>query len=237
MNLKYGPLMVAAALTCGVGLTTGAYAATQAKPKAGAPSSTIAALFSPDMINADRAYVERRTGPAKYVNDDERKYVVGGCNLTIVYKNNAVRNMAIDELSSRCTFDLAKFYQQQKPTNAAALTFGAFDKMFGAISYFPQCLGSCGNSTDPSMTAHYGGSHAEQFYEVQVSNSYPYRGEAAGKAFDRLLKALPEAGGDDYSADCDPRMEAVAGGMFATVPVKSIVIGYGLDTNPARCGR
>ncbi|ATC34398.1 hypothetical protein CA606_19810 [Caulobacter vibrioides] len=216
-----------------------ANAATPAKPKAlSGPAPAITELFVADMLGADRAFVERRIGPAKYVNDGERKYVVAGCNVTINYKGNAVRNMAIDGLSNRCTFNVAKFYPQERLTDAASLTFGGFDKMFRNTVYFPQCFGTCGNSANPSLTAHYDGSHAEQFVEIQVSNSYPYRGAAADKAFRKVMDAITSTPSNiDDNADCSVAVSAIAQTYFTGVQINNIVVGYDLDTNPARCGR
>lgn len=215
-----------------------AHAAPAAKPATG-PSPAIAALFRPDMLSANRVYVERRIGPAKYVAGDVRTYVVGGCTVEVTYQDDSVRSMALSGLSNRCTFDLSKFFPSRKLGSATTLTFGGFTAAFGNVRYLPECLGSCGNSADPAMTAYYPGAHVEQFYEVQVSNDYPYRGAAADSAFDVLLNASRTKRQADplYNADCDRAVVAKAAPAFANVQIKGIRIGWDLDPNPARCDR
>lgn len=209
----------------------------KAKPVLG-PSPIIATLFTPDMLNADRAFVEQKLGPAKYVRGDERTYTVAGCAVEITYQGDAVRNMTIDGLSSRCTFSLAGFFPERKVGDAASLTFGEFSDVFQGARYLPSCFGSCGNSADPSLSAYFSGPHVEQFYEVMISNSYPYRGAGADKAIDAVLKATAEKRQDPmYDADCDPAAAMASQVAFADVPLKRITVGWDLDGNPARCGR
>jgi hypothetical protein len=215
-----------------------AHAALPAKPAAG-PSPAIAALFRPDMLDANRIYVERRIGPAKYVAGDVRTYVVAGCTVEITYKGDSVRSLALNNLSNRCTFDLSKFFPSHKSGSAYMLTFGGFATAFGDVKFLPECLGSCGNAADPAMAAYYSGAHAEQFYEVQVSNDYPYRGAAADSAFDVLLNASRNKREADplYNADCDRAVVSKAAPAFANVQIKGIRIGWDLDPDPARCGQ
>jgi hypothetical protein len=217
----------------------GSNAAPPAKPIAQPrPSPAITALFKPDMLGANRAFVDRKTGPAKYVEANVRTYVIDGCKVSIRYAKDSVRNLTLDGLSDRCTFDLAPFFPSTKLGAASRLTFGAFKAAFVTARYLPQCMGTCGNAADPAMSAYYSGSHAEQFYEIEISNSYPYRGPQARAAIDVVMDAASTFSADpSYQADCDPSTAQRAKGAFTNVQVKTITIGYDLDANPARCKR
>jgi hypothetical protein len=218
------------------------YAGAQPVVAAQPGSSALSSLFQPETLNSSLEWVEHQWGPAKYVEGDNRTYIIDGCKVTIGYVKNAVRNLGIETLGNQCNFDLKRFYPDAKIGQAASLTFGALDDALGGNSHpLPECLASCGNSADPAMNMLREGSHAENFISVLVSNDYPYRGPQAAKSLDALMNRMKAEHGINYltegKGDCDRHYEGVERALFRDVAVKTIRVGWDLDDNPARCGR
>lgn len=71
--------------------------------------SRLDAVFEPDVLGADRAYLEKFTGVARNTDtyDNSKIYKVDGCEVTAYFdtKNDTVKALRI-ELSQKCTFNL-----------------------------------------------------------------------------------------------------------------------------------
>lgn len=208
-------------------------------PKLATPSPAVEALFSPDTLGSNREYIEKIIGPAKYVSGDSYKYRVDECPVEIIYSEGNVLTLKLQDISSKCDFSLDKFFPGRHLGRASTVTFGDILGALGGASLLPACLGTCGNSADPSVNVHYEGARFEQFVELNASNSYPYRGDNATRAFRAIMDATQEKRWADplYNADCDPRVRTKAALLFADVQIREVSVGANLEANPAGCGR
>lgn len=194
-------------------------------------------LFRADTLNLSRSEIEQITGSGITVFLDEISYDVEGCDVEIIYRNNAVQNILLKNISRDCTFSISAFFPGLGHQSLSDMTFGDFYSHFNNVSIFLQCLGTCGNAADPSITAYHPGARYAQFVEIQVSNEYPYRGSRTGSKFDALYEIARRRAGDReiYNPDCDTDLANEAAQLFSDVEIKSVRIGSGLDVNPARC--
>lgn len=199
--------------------------------------SVITKIFTPEMIGADRAYLEQFTGVARQTRNDMitpgsivRIYHVNGCDITAYFGGNSteqsVNALAMD-VSAPCTFDLAPFIQEEKPVPVHQLTFGDFDQLMGhGTQYYADCLGLCGNAYDPAVYSHYSASRALGFVEVMASSTRVND----TSAWENIMRAYS---GDEWVQErrynCEPQhYSEQARSLFAKDGLQRIEIGYGL---------
>ncbi len=188
-------------------------------------SRKIEALFKVDTLNARRSYIERMLGPAKYIDRGMYTYIVDDCRVKIYFENDSAKSLGIDNLSRKCSFQLDEFFPNRKLKSVYSITFGDLSGHFNSPSFFPGCIGGCGNYSDPYIYAIYEGNRSDDFLDIVVSNSYPYRGIDEGKGFSGLRSDIHS------DAGCDPDVQKLARYAFATSQFKSINIGWDLYNN------
>lgn len=196
-------------------------------------------VFDPDMINADVAYFEQVTGPARNTYGDTKIYKVGGCEVTATIAVGSVRSLRIN-LNPQCTFNINKFLPNFSgkfpPTHA--LTFGEFDSLTGGNGqFYADCLTLCGNAADPVIYEHWYGSRADRVLEVMLETTQ-VSGPALSAA-DTWQSAMSKAEGEDWVVDakfnCTRKYDAIAHQPFREVTITAITIGY--DVQAPRCER
>lgn len=210
-------------------------------------------LFRLDMLNSNIDYIEHITGPTKYkaqigaVKDAEsRTYIVDGCKVEIVYQNGSVRNMGIDGIYSRCRFPLARFIPHTpkiRVTELDQLTFGGFNREVGRRidenRLFVECLASCGNSADPSISLFHTCAHVDEFVDILVENDYPYADKDADGALGKLENILLKSEPQDYlsygKVACDGKYQRIEWKLFEAIKIKKIYVGYDLETLLPKC--
>lgn len=134
-------------------------------------------MLEPGIIGARVEYLESSFGPAKRVQGDTRFYVVDGCDVEIGTDGKGSINWFGFAIAPQCAVDLGKFVARQSdpvtrkiravtfPT-LQALTFGEFLQIEGSGTYMADCLGSCGNSSVPSIFVFRKGSHADNYMDI-----------------------------------------------------------------------
>jgi hypothetical protein len=200
---------------------------------AGLPSETDAqganlrAVFDPDMLGAQVAYLEHIIGPAWKVVRGTRIYKVDGCVVDVGVNSGEVRNLHM-QISEQCQFDLSVFSGNYKFPRLFGLTFGEFEQPYVSGQFQASCLYLCGNSADPVVRDFYQGPHAENF--IQMVPEVVLVSDAAIAASSAWSDAMKNAMGEDYVVNtkfnCDRRFDALAHRLFAKVPITGITVGY-----------
>lgn len=224
----------------------------EAKPAHGT-STKIDTLFRVDMLNSNREYVEHLIGPAKYTNltsgdspIESRNYIVNGCNVEVGYKQGTVTYLGLNGVSARCQFPLSRFIPHSPPTHVDALpelTFGAFENEVGSgidqNFYDVECLGSCGNSADASVSLFHDGAHVDDFINITIEQDYPYSDMVSDKAFTDLEDVLLKREDRDYAAyggvKCDVKYQPLERGLFKKSHVKNVYVGFDLGGHTPTC--
>ena len=208
-------------------------AASAAKPV------NIAQVFDPEMIDADVAYFERVTGPARNTYDDTKIYKVDGCEITATVAGGSIRSLRMD-LSPQCTFNLNKFLPNfaDKFPSPHTMTFGKFDSVTGGNGqFYADCLTQCGNAADPVIYEHWYGSRADLVLEVMLEAVQV--GGPVLSAADTWHAAMEKAEGEDWVVDakfnCTRKYDAIAHRAFRDVTISAITIGY--DVQAPHCER
>lgn len=143
--------------------------AAAAAPAPTAGSAKLAQIFTPDILNANVAYLETLTGPAFSTEGSDRTYKVDGCKLIVGVKGGRIDNIGIEGYSPRCSFSIAQYFGQAPgQTLPAYPTFGDIKGMMGG-SFGADCLTSCGNAADPVVSLSYQGSHADNFNNLYAA--------------------------------------------------------------------
>lgn len=224
---KLGLIAIAAILT----MFAASSAASAAKP------AELAQVFDPEMIDADIAYFERVTGPARNTYGNTKVYKVGDCDVTATVAGGSVRSLRVD-ISPRCTFDLNRLLSNFPGKFPApdAMTFGEFDSVTGGSGqFFADCLAQCGNAADPVIYEHWHGSRADLALEVMLEAVQVSGAVLDGAAIWRAAREKVE--GEDWVVDakfnCTREYDAVAHRAFRDVTISAIAIGH--DVQPPRC--
>jgi len=194
----------------------------------------LARLFKYDMLNVQVAYLEKITGPAKYVlsADSEgvvpRQYVVEGCEVTAYADKGAVQGYSL-RLTPKCSFNLGDFLGNRYPTTKD-LTIGKFGNgAFGSdMRVQAECAYLCGNVADPQIDFTWQGPHAANFLTVVLT--VVLVDDAAIDAAQRWTTLMRQKEGDDYvlntKFNCEDKYDAAAVKDFAKVKVTDITIGF-----------
>lgn len=216
-------------------------------------STKIDTLFRVDMLNSNREYVEHLIGPAKYTDatsgdhsKERRYYIVDSCNVEIGYKDGAVTYLGLKGVSLHCRFPLQRFIPHLPPTHVDALselTFDTFENEVGSgidqNFYDVECLGSCGNSADPSVSLFHNGPHVDEFINIMIEQDYPYSDGASDKAFAALEDVLIKREDSDYVAygrvKCDVKYQPLDRELFKKSHVKNVYVGFDLGDHTPSC--
>lgn len=198
-----------------------------------APPPKLALVFDPEMIDADVAYFERVTGPARQSHGSTRSYKVGGCEVKATIAENSVRSLRMD-LGPRCTFDLNKFLPNfsGKFPSLHTMTFGDFDALTrGTGRFYSDCIRWCGNAADPTIMEHWSGSRSDRFLEimlevVQVGDSVS---DAARTWYDAMERIEGEKWAGEGKWNCTRKYDGMARQAFRKITISSITIGYDVE--------
>lgn len=209
-----------------------------ALPASPALPSTLSKLFVPGAIGGNPAWVESMTGPAQRIDDEgdgkqTRTYQVDGCRVTANISQNTVQALSLD-IGPTCTVSMQAMLPSEPAFDLTRLTFADVFNAGGASGPTLSCAGpsECGASTDPSISATLGGSHADGWLEVQFTgtilgdkdnddlfNMMEEEGKRLGKSNDELTS-------DVYNAD--PQLLAAAQEKLGDVKVTSITFDNSL---------
>jgi hypothetical protein len=200
--------------------------------------SKLTQVFDPEMINADIAYFEHITGPARNTYDNKKIYKVDGCEVTAHILKGTIRSLRM-EVSPQCTFDLNNFFpnSSSKLPPPHKMTFGNFfsslsgdDKEIDISSdhttwpakFYVDCLGSCGNAADPFVYAYTAGKQ-EALLEVYLVD------ELASKALEKWEEAMRKEIGDAMTyaniPNCSFKYDEAAYAAFHEVKISAITVG------------
>ncbi len=210
-----------------------------ALPVRAAPSK-LEQIFDPDMLVADRAYLEQVTGVAWRREEDTKTYKVDGCLVTATYDKNSVRSLRL-ELSPKCTFDFNKFLLKVNPYNPYPKFPALYQTTFGQLEslslmdkqFMTDCLYSCGNIADPSVYEYLAFPHVNNFLEVMPEVMLV--GDPAIDASIKWEKAMVKAKGEDWvlqtKFNCQlTKYDTVAHNAFKKVRITAITVGHNIKT-------
>lgn len=220
----------------GTGGASASAASTAKSVKPGVASTAkqakLAQVFDPEMIGADVAYFEQVTGPAWQTYGDTKYYKVDGCEVTATIAGGSIRSLGMRNLSSQCTFNLDKFLPNfaGKLPSPHSMTFGEFDSATGMSGqFYADCLGNCGNASDPVVYEHWYGSRADQNLEVVLGVVLVGDGIAASMTWeDAMEKVEGRYWIIDKQFNYTRKYDAVAHQAFQNVRISKITIGYDL---------
>ncbi len=200
-----------------------------------AKSNKLDRIFVPDMLSADRAYLEQVTGLAWKSYKDTKTYKVDGCLVTATYDEGSVRSLRL-ELSPKCTFDLNKFLKKNNPYNHYAkypplyqTTFGQLESLTADSQFMTDCLRECGNIADPSVYEYFGFSHVDNFLDIMVEVT------PETDASFKWEKAMKKAEGEDWVLEtkfnCQlTKYDAIAHSTFKKIRITAITVGHNIKT-------
>lgn len=210
-------------------------------------------LFRLDMLQSNREFVEHMIGPAKYTSAASgdsaisvRMYVVDGCNVEVGYKDDAVTYLGLKGVSSHCSFPLSRFIPHSPPTRVgelSRLTFGAFETDVGPGTkpnfYRVECLASCGNSAEPSVSLYHSGAHSDEFIDIVIEQEYPYSDRTTDLGLSKLEDILLKMESSQYLSSgtvaCDPKYQPLHKRLFETAAVKNVFVGFNLGSHAPNC--
>lgn len=201
-----------------------------------AKDTTAAALFVPETLGVQVAYLEKNVGPAWKVQGNDRLYKIGACVLTLTTHKGQVTAMTMD-VSAQCNPNLQAFVGSAQPVKAFPQTFGSLQKFMGDGEYAADCLELCGNAADPNLYMISRGYHANNFIDVQFTSVLV--DNASIDASMAWADALKKQHGEDYVVDtkfnCDASKDAQAIRYLASAKVTQVTVGRDLD--PTRCDK
>jgi hypothetical protein len=204
----------------------------------------ISKIFTRDMINAQVGYLEAITGPAwvqtaaTAQSPEKRIYKLAACQVRATIVNGAITSLGMTNLGPECTIDLNKFFDATKIPSANTLTFGTFENDIDTGHFYSDCLSMCSNAFDPSIFEYHIGPHSEAFLEVAVSAQQEGDPiiDAAAKWRDMMTKAKGQDYVENMTFNCDGQYDAPAHTLFASIPIRSMTIGYNLQGPWTACG-
>lgn len=199
-----------------------------------APAHDISPVVRLSSIGATKAFLERVIGQSAYETPDEARYTVGECDVTLGLDERAAVTSVSVRLKPGCAFDASGIAPSERPVRiSGALTFAAFERLFGPARYSSPCLRDCGNAYDPFVDATLAGSRANGFIDVSASAIF-----AAGPVLDaanvweeQLIARAGEAYVDATRFNCDPTYEAIPRAAFRAVEVESIAFWRDLGSD------
>lgn len=202
--------------------------ASRAVPQAALAPSKLDRLFVPDAVNGNVAWFESIAGPAIQVQDNgdgskTRLYRVDGCHVATTTTRASIDTLTL-QLGPHCSVPLEAMLPNAPALNLARLHFAELFKA-GASDIALTCAGfaECGASTDPSLQATLGGSHADRFLSVEFSGRLTTDADvgALQQVMDAEAKRLGKSGPDLTAEvyDRDPQLPALIRAVLGGVKV------------------
>jgi hypothetical protein len=194
-----------------------------------ARSSTLARIFTPDILGANVAYLETITGPAFRTEGSDRIYKVGECEVIVGAAKGKIANIGIDGMGPHCAFPIAQYFAEGYDHPAPPLpTFGDIKQGLGG-RYSADCLALCGNAAAPVVSLSYSGSHADNFNGLYAAT--PITGGLALNAYEDWAAKLTAKYGQDYVVSGKYKtgdgLDEIAARDFA--PIYPTVVRVGQD--------
>lgn len=194
-------------------------------------SENLNKIFDPEMIGANLAYLEKITGPARNTYNHREKvktniYKIDDCEVTADISDEKIDALGIEKLSSKCTFNLKSFLpnlDHQKLPPLYDMTFGQFDTITGNVKYTAGCLMDCGNLADPVVYGNWEGSHADLFFELQLTGP-----GGGGEWTDAMVKGEGEDWVREGKYNCSDKYNDMARKQNKDTKITSAIIGFGL---------
>lgn len=210
-----------------------AAATSRAVPQVARMPSKLDRLFVPDAINGKLAWFESIAGPAIQVLDkgdgsQTRLYRVDGCHVETTTTRASIDTLTL-QLGPHCSVSLQAMLPSATALDLTTLHFAELFKA-GAGDIALTCAGfaECGTSTDPSLQASLGGSHADGFLSVEFSGSLTTDADvgALQQVMETEAKRLGRSG-PDLTADVygrDPQLPALIRARLGGVKVDHITL-------------
>lgn len=199
--------------------------------------SSVAEIFSPDIIGVDLAYFEQVAGVvARRTHDNTKEYRIDGCDIEVRFDRGQVSSLRIPATADCSNFSLNHFlpgYDGAFPP-LHKLTHGAFNRVAGdeGGQFYADCLGMCGNAYDPSVYQSWTAARVHGGLEVILETLLV--NDAGIDASFAWRHAMAAEQGEDWVLEgkfnCTRQYDSLARRLFVEVPVSAIQIGYGLPT-------
>jgi hypothetical protein len=200
-----------------------------------AGSATLQRIFDPEMLNAQIAYLESFTGPAMYIEGSTRIYKIDECRVSIGVEHEKITSLGI-ATSSKCTFDLARFFPNERFGQANKITFGEILKEFPG-QFYAECMNECGNAGNEKAFLQVDGPHSDNFHSLIVEPSGVGEGLVAYLKWKAALLSRGEVWVNLRQYNCDHRFDDVAASAFRDVKPGFISVSGMITDNPQKmCG-
>lgn len=186
-------------------------------------------IFTPDMLDADLAYLETITGVAKSTYGNSKTYKVNGCEVEVRFAGKQITSLGLT-LSKSCQVNPSKFVNTTVQSTKN-LTFGALDKSLGNVFHYQApCLSMCGNAAGlETISAIYSGSHAENFIDVQIEATPEPEVDTSP-----WVETMERQEGSDWvesgGYNCSPKYDDIARKTLAKQRINKITFGRDLPT-------
>jgi len=196
-------------------------------------------IFKPDMLQVQVAFLEKITGPAKFVRSnglgvETRSYQVDGCKVEAFVEQTTPGVRAVIryglELAPRCNIDFGPFLHNHP--NTRGLTPARFAKgSYGAARrVHADCVSTCSpHGVEPTIDLIFDGFMPTNNVGAVLTIAFG-RTRAGRDAISQLQRLMESREGSDYVAElkfnCDMKYDEVARKLFADVPVDRVEVGY-----------
>lgn len=198
-------------------------------------------IFQMDMLEIDRGYLERITGPAKYIGERSDKlttltYMVDDCEVTAYAAGDTIKGYNL-HVTPNCTIPLGGNTSDNHPTlSLADMTLGEFNTIFqGNNQPIGLCFaGACGNSIDSSLgIVSYGAHYNDEVNFSATAANEDMNSDKATAAAEQWTSAM--IGPDDNDAkrdyveegkfNCDGKYDEAGIRAMKNVPIQYFFFG------------
>lgn len=184
------------------------------------------------MLDADLAYFEKVTGPARNTDGDMKIYKLGTCEVEVHTARGKVQWFEV-ETTPACAFDLYAFLPNAKGSRVpiTQLTMGHLDGVApGGGEFSASCLAQCGNAADPVVYQRWTGGRADNLLEVRfgVVLAGDDALDASEKWEQAMLKKHPQEWLVDSKFNCAQdagQFQPTARAAFRNVKVSTVAVG------------
>lgn len=184
---------------------------------------TLFDLLTPEIIGAEISWIENKIGPAKYIEGDQRNYMVSNCRLTIKVSKNKVNSFSVPTTDD-CSFNISRFSRIETDSTIPLsnhLTFEQASEIAGGVPQW-NCLQDCGNVEPPAIYMVGGGSHVTNYMDIVVSRNLDFNSEK----IDKWKESVDQI--KDY---CDEKFAEKLAEALKDVRVDYIEIGFDVSSS------
>ena len=199
------------------------------------PSGKIDSLFERDILLSNRAFVESKIGPAKYILLDIHHYTVDNCEVLVGYKDDKVQNIGIEGVSRRCQFPLKRFDGSAPEKKLAEMSISDIAASGSSTFIIAHCVAAgCGNAADPSLSVLISRGRSGDFIDVLLDEDYPYKnGDEFLSSIGKIEKLASGHPTNSVSSICFYSRPGSA--LIKSLSIKTIRLGHGIDNRKPPC--